>query len=128
LAALRRFCVTSIIQPVGLQLRAIVIAPRVFTTMGGLSLLAQAIPVLCFLILANDLRIPLATMDAMVVVSVIMLAAAVLISIAGWGLREGAAVVLMAQVGVNSSDALLLSVLFGLITLVTGCFGGCCGW
>jgi uncharacterized membrane protein YbhN (UPF0104 family) len=107
-----------------LQLRAIVIAPRIFTILGGLSLLAQAIPILCFLILANDLHIPLATMDAVVIVPVIMLVAVLPISIAGWGLREGAAVVLMAQVGVNSSDALLLSVLFGLITLGTGCFGG----
>jgi uncharacterized membrane protein YbhN (UPF0104 family) len=112
--------------PAGLiiLLRATVLTPRVFAKSALISIVAQAIPIPCFLILAWDLHIPLATIDAAVLVPMIMLASVIPISIAGWGVRESAAVVLLSWVGIASFDALSLSILYGIITLVVGCFGG----
>jgi len=112
--------------PIGLAatLRVMVRTPRMLMMSAGLSLVIQALPIPCFLILARDLGIPLAVSDAAVLVPVIALAAVLPISIAGWGVRESAAVVLLAEVGMRSSDAALLSVLFGITTLLTGCLGG----
>jgi uncharacterized membrane protein YbhN (UPF0104 family) len=112
--------------PIGLvvRLRDVVIAPRKFIVSAGLSILVQMLPIPCFLILASDLHVPLMAADAAVIVPLILLAGVLPISIAGWGVREGAAVVLMSQVNVAAADAVSLSVLFGLITLVTSCLGG----
>ncbi len=46
------------------------------------------------------------------------------ISIAGWGVREGAMVSLLALFGVASTDALALSLLFGITLLVSALLGG----
>lgn len=43
---------------------------------------------------------------------------------AGWGIREGAMVNLLSMVGVAESDALALSIIFGLITVLTALPGG----
>lgn len=112
--------------PIGivLRLRDVVIAPRAFAVTAGLSVLVQTLPTFCFVVLARDLHIPLAATAATVFIPLIMLASALPISIAGWGIREGAAVVLMSQAGIAAADALSLSVLFGLINLVTSCLCG----
>lgn len=112
--------------PIGLvmRIREVVIAPRKFIVSAGLSILVQMLPIPCFLILASDLHVPLMATDAAVIVPLIVLAGVLPISIAGWGVREGAAVVLMSQVNVAATDAVSLSVLFGLITLATSCLGG----
>jgi uncharacterized membrane protein YbhN (UPF0104 family) len=112
--------------PIGLviRLRDVIIAPRKFLVSAGLSIFVQMLPIPCFLILASNLHIPLMTTDAAVTIPVIMLASVLPISIAGWGVREGAAAVLMSQINVAPADAVSLSVLFGLINLVTSCLGG----
>jgi uncharacterized membrane protein YbhN (UPF0104 family) len=107
-----------------LQLRDAASAPRVLLMVGGTSLLIQMMPIPCFLILASALHVPLSAVDATILVPLIMLAAMLPISIAGWGMREGVAILLFGQVGINAPDAVLLSVLFGLIALATACLGG----
>ena len=66
--------------------------------------------------LALDLSLSLA--DCLVFVPVVVLASTMPVSIGGWGVREGAMVVLLATVGVSSANALALSVLFGLTGIV----------
>ena len=46
------------------------------------------------------------------------------LSIAGWGVREGAAVYLLTYVGIGMEDALALSILLGLVTLLVALPGG----
>ena len=46
------------------------------------------------------------------------------LSIAGWGLREGAMVAVFALVGVPMDGALLMSVLLGLLLLLVSLPGG----
>ena len=77
-------------------------------------------------IISYDLGINLRLLDAIALVPVIMAASILPISIAGWGVRESAAVVLLGQVGIAASDAVTLSVVFGLINVATACLGGLC--
>ena len=60
----------------------------------------------------------LSLFDALIFVPPIMLAAALPVSLAGWGVREGAAVVLLGEAGINSAQALATSIAFGIISLV----------
>jgi uncharacterized membrane protein YbhN (UPF0104 family) len=54
----------------------------------------------------------------------IMLVSLIPLSVGGWGVREGAAILLLAGAGVASHDALAISVLFGMVQLVTGLLAG----
>ncbi len=46
------------------------------------------------------------------------------ISIAGWGVREGAMVAAFAYAGLPQSDGLMVSLLFGISYLLLGVLGG----
>ena len=54
----------------------------------------------------------------------VVLISIVPISIAGWGVREGAMVAAFGYAGLPQSDGLIISLLFGAIYLVLGAIGG----
>jgi uncharacterized membrane protein YbhN (UPF0104 family) len=66
--------------------------------------------------LGLNLGVPLA--DCMVLTPLIVLAAMLPISLGGWGVREGVAILLFGLAGLSQSDALALSVVFGLCTAI----------
>jgi uncharacterized membrane protein YbhN (UPF0104 family) len=57
-------------------------------------------------------------LQCVVIVPLSLLATAIPISIGGWGVRESAFVTGFGLVGVSASDALVLSVLFGLLNFL----------
>lgn len=61
---------------------------------------------------------------AMIVLQGLLLASVIPISIGGWGLREGAAVLLFAGTGIAAAEATAVSILFGLTATVMGVLGG----
>jgi uncharacterized membrane protein YbhN (UPF0104 family) len=56
-------------------------------------------------------------LDCIVLIPPVILITTIPISIAGWGLREGAMVTMFAFVGVAQGDAFVLSILFGVVSL-----------
>lgn len=75
-------------------------------------------------LLARALTIDLAFLDCLVLVPPIVVITLAPVSIAGWGVREGAMVLGFALVGVGEADALALSVATGLSQIVAGIPGG----
>jgi uncharacterized membrane protein YbhN (UPF0104 family) len=78
----------------------------------------------CIASLAWALGVGLGLAAALTVVPTVMLISLLPISIGGWGVREGAMVIALGLVGVESSDALLISVMYGLGTAAIGVSGG----
>ncbi|CCG39804.1 lysylphosphatidylglycerol synthase transmembrane domain-containing protein [Magnetospirillum molischianum] len=74
--------------------------------------------------LALGLGLDVSLIDCLVLVPPVILIMTLPISIAGWGLRETAMVVAFGYVGVEPHSALVLSVLFGLVSTVTALPGG----
>jgi uncharacterized membrane protein YbhN (UPF0104 family) len=68
-------------------------------------------------ILAAGLHLPVGFADCLIIVPAAQLLAAIPVSIAGWGVREGAFIVGFGYVGLAASDAFALSVLFGLLNM-----------
>lgn len=84
----------------------------------GLSLFVHLLSILVVYVLAGGLEIEISFLDCFFLVPPVILAMTLPISIAGWGVREGAMIVALGLVGVPQESALVLSVLFGLgITL-----------
>ena len=63
-------------------------------------------------------------MDLFFVILPVVLIATVPISIAGWGVREGAMVPAFAYAGLPQGDGLAVSLLFGILYLLLGVAGG----
>jgi len=84
----------------------------------ALSLLVHIINIFVVYVLARGLEIGISFLDCFFLVPPVILAMTLPISIAGWGVREGAMIVSLGLIGVSQESALVLSILFGLgITL-----------
>jgi len=102
--------------------RRCVSMPGVFVLLADLALTTGFV-VTSFALCAHGLGLQLGWMDATIIVQGVTLASILPASIGGWGLREGAAVILMAPLGFDASQATALSVLFGLIITALGLVG-----
>ena len=75
-------------------------------------------------VLAVGLGLDVHALDCLVLVPPVVLIVTLPISIAGWGVRETAMVTAFGFVGVPEHSSLALSILFGLVVIVTGLPGG----
>ncbi|MGR0188738.1 lysylphosphatidylglycerol synthase domain-containing protein, partial [Azospirillum aestuarii] len=73
---------------------------------------------------AHALGIPVRVLDALAVVPMTIFAAALPISLNGWGVREGAFVAGFALYGLGATDALALSLMIGLSVTLSSLPGG----
>lgn len=74
--------------------------------------------------IAKSIDLNVSVLDCMVLMPPVMLVTTLPISIAGWGVREGAMVGAFALVGVQTNDALVLSILFGIMAIIFAIPGG----
>lgn len=68
--------------------------------------------------------IELTWFQCLILVPPAILVSSLPLSVAGWGLREGAMVLALSKVGVVSADAITLSLFFGLSQMIGGLVGG----
>jgi len=79
---------------------------------------------LCVFLIGQSLGVEITWLDCMVLMPPVILATTIPISIAGWGVREGAMVAAFALVGVPSDGALVMSLTLGLIGIIMMIPGG----
>jgi len=101
----------------------------VLTARGAAAVIASAIVVHLGVVssvwlVARALAIEVSLLDCLVLVPPIVLITTLPISIAGWGVRESAAVIGFGFIGVAPVDAVALSVVFGLVQIAIGLPGG----
>ncbi|MGB1547707.1 MAG: lysylphosphatidylglycerol synthase transmembrane domain-containing protein [Alphaproteobacteria bacterium] len=90
----------------------------------GLSILIHLLSALAVFGLARGLGIALGVVECLVLVPPVILLMLLPISLAGWGVREGAMIAALGFVNVPAGEALLLSIAFGLAVLLTNLPGG----
>ena len=90
----------------------------------ALSLLVHIINIFVVYVLARGLEIGISFLDCFFLVPPVILAMTLPISIAGWGVREGAMIVALGLIGVSQESALVLSILFGLSITIAALPGG----
>ncbi len=88
-----------------------------------LSLSMHLMVVLAAYLIALGLDLELSAEACLALMPIVLLLGTLPISLAGWGVREGAAVTALGFAGVTSSEALALSILYGLSLLAVSLFG-----
>lgn len=86
----------------------------------GVHILSVAIIYVC----ARGMHIDLDFGAALIVIPAVMLVSMAPISFAGWGVREGAMIFGLGLLGISASDALAVSVAFGILQFLMGVPGG----
>ncbi len=113
--------------PVGrllIDLRKVLYSPSRGASTMGLSGMAHGLAVGAILLCAVGMKIHLDLAGAFAVVPAIMLVSMAPVSIAGWGVREGAMIVGLGIVGISATDALAVSVTYGILQILVGLIGG----
>ncbi len=123
-AALQRFSATRHINAAAHAGHRIFTSPRAAAWILGLSFFTQILTITVAWLAAKSIAAPFDFIDAVLLVPPVLLIATIPISIAGWGLREGAMVLAFAYSGLPQADGLLVSALFGITILVVAALGG----
>ena len=123
-ARLERWRVVRGIAALIADLRRIVFDRRHALPVLGVAVVGHLITTLIVYSLALAYGVAVGYLECLVLVSPVMLISVVPISIAGWGVREGAMVAAFALVGITAADALVVSVAFGLLNVLIGLPGG----
>jgi uncharacterized membrane protein YbhN (UPF0104 family) len=90
----------------------------------GISIFVHVVGAGVVFILARGIGAQIGLLECLVVALPVMLITMVPISVAGWGVREGAMVVGFGFVGVPANEAFTVSILVGLVIMVAGIPGG----
>ena len=106
------------------DLRAALFSRATSASTMGASIAAHVLAVGAMGLCANGMNIALDFSAAMTVIPTIVLVSMAPISIAGWGVREGATVIGLGMLGIAASDALAVSVAYGLLQIAVGIPGG----
>jgi uncharacterized membrane protein YbhN (UPF0104 family) len=99
-------------------------SPRSLAPIFALSVLIHLLTALAAWCAAVAIGADVPLLYAIFLVPPVILVTVVPISIAGWGVREGAMVAAFAYAGLPQSDGLMVSLLFGVSYLVVGAIGG----
>jgi len=99
-------------------------APSVTVSLTVWSLAIHLLTVVAAWVIATVLSIETGLLDCLIMIPPVVMISMLPISIAGWGVREGAMVVGFGLVGMAPSDALAISICFGLANIIIGLPGG----
>ena len=106
-----------------------VIKDRIFSVNPGfklllISLLVHFLSIITMMILAIGMQLELKMLGLLVIIPIVRLLIVLPISIAGWGIREGAMIIGLGFVGVGPENAFALSLLWGFLMLSIAIPGG----
>ena len=104
--------------------RAVLSDMKAVTSVIGLSIFSYLVVSFAVYLLACGMSINLEFINTLLLMPLVILVTVLPISIAGWGIREGAMVVALGLVGVASVDAVSLSIILGLLGILSGLPGG----
>lgn len=104
--------------------RKIMLTARVGGIVAAMSISIHLLSVGAAWFAAQAIGSPLDLPHALLLIPPVVLVAAIPVSIAGWGLREGAMVAAFTFAGLPDSDALTISLLLGAGVFVIGALGG----
>ncbi len=90
----------------------------------GYSIAINLLNIVIFFAIANSLNIALGLFSCLVLLPPVFFMSMLPISISGWGVREGAAILALGLVGIPANQALAISVTFGLGLMLISLPGG----
>ncbi len=124
LAFLERRRLTKYLREFGVSAARIAGKPRTFFRIIGASIAIHLLDIVAVFAIARSVGVHVELSTLLLIVPTVILVAMIPISIAGWGVREGAMITGLGMVGVSPPEALTISILYGLSVLMVYAPGG----
>ena len=102
----------------------ILVDPKYIGIVSVYSVASQLIPVLVYYIIVSSLKLDLSFFSCMVIGPSAMIASAIPLAFAGWGIREAAVIFIMQAYNISNDNSFAVSILFGLLLMITSIPGG----
>lgn len=125
---LPRWWIIRAIANLSADARLLFLSPGSVVPLFAISLLSHLNFAVCAWWIAIALGMNVTLFDCIVLIPLVTLITLIPISIGGWGVREGALVVLLGGIGVPAASALALSILFGLMGIMASLPGAIMWW
>lgn len=122
--SLRHWRAVRALSYLAVDTRRVAFHPRIATASFFSALLGNINLSMVMWALARGLDIPVGVVDCLVLVPPVFLLTTLPISVAGWGVREAAMVSAFGFIGVPQSSSLVLSIVFGVLSMITAIPGG----
>ncbi|MBL4693246.1 MAG: flippase-like domain-containing protein [Magnetovibrio sp.] len=113
-----KFRIIKALHHLAVDARRVMLHPFTASSLMGWSVLGHINLVLVVYVLFKSVDAEVSLVNCMLLFPPVLLAQVVPISIAGWGVREGAMVAVFALVGVGAEVALAVSILYGLVMIL----------
>lgn len=123
-SSLRRWRLVRGLATLAADTRTVFLTPLHFFKVIGWSATGHLNLTLGVYFMAVGLSLEITWLDCIALIPPVILITIIPISIAGWGVREGAMVYAFSLIGVPEEGALVLSLLFGLVGMATSLPGG----
>ncbi|MFQ6017017.1 MAG: lysylphosphatidylglycerol synthase transmembrane domain-containing protein [Kiloniellaceae bacterium] len=107
--------------------RRILLDPPAAIPLLVLSILSHVLAAVAIFALADGLELGVTLWDSLALAPAVVLVTIIPVSFAGWGLREGAMVMMFGFAGVAADAALAMSIVFGVVMLAAS-LPGCVLW
>jgi hypothetical protein len=122
--AWRRFKPVNALADVSARVLRRISTPKGAAAFFGYSLVINLLNIVIFYALAQGLSVSLTFLDCLVLLPPVFFISMLPISISGWGVREGAAILALGLAGVPATAALAISVSFGIGLILVSLPGG----
>jgi len=106
------------------DLYALVVSPGAMRRALSLSVLLHVLTAFVVYVIARSLSLPLGVLDCLALVPPVILLTVLPISLAGWGVRELGMIAALGYAGIAATDALLISITYGVLALLVSLPGG----
>jgi len=126
-SSFRKWRVAGVLFRLAADIRRLFFSPARALPLLIMSIFGHFLSAMVVYVLAVALHLDLPVWDCLAIVPSVLLATLIPISFAGWGLREGAMIVLLGYLGTPADTALAVSLLYGLTTIVAA-LPGCLFW
>ena len=120
----QRWCVSTALYGFTADCRRVFLEPGTLGPTLALSIVIHVLSGLAAYAVARGVGVDISVAQMVVLIPPVILVATLPISVAGWGVREGAMVAALGFVGVSAGDAFTISVIFGFALVVIALPGG----
>ncbi len=115
---LKRWRITRLFHTISVNLSQVLVTPRDYFVQIGLSVAVHFLSLLAIFLIGRSIEMPFDLLTFLIVVPPVLLLTLVPVSLAGWGVREKAMIVLFTMIGADKVSALTMSILYGLVLVI----------
>lgn len=118
LDALRHWRPSRVFHTISAHMSQVLSSPRAAAVQIALSLTVHFLSLMAIFLVGRSVEMPFDLLTFLIIVPPVLLLTLIPLSLAGWGIREGAMIGLFTMIGADKVNVLAMSILYGIVLVV----------